>query len=128
MGMCKFWVQPFNWWVVLKSTHLFVGFFVKIWMLRNCFNHVLISFFLGLFSCITRFHITMKCDALLSSLIDSNVSLKWKQEKSKELRTRSLAHNTLGLEGHAGTPRWGLGRVISINYSYRPAQTKQQVG
>jgi len=26
-----------------------------------------------------------KCDALPSSLIDSNVSLKWKQQKGKEL-------------------------------------------
>jgi hypothetical protein len=45
-------------------------------------------------------------DTLSSSLIDSNVSLKWKQQKSKELGTRSLAHNTLGVEGRAGVPRW----------------------
>jgi hypothetical protein len=33
-------------------------------------------------------------DTLPSSLIDSNVSLKWKQQKSKESGARSLAHNT----------------------------------
>jgi hypothetical protein len=33
MGVCKFWVQPSNWWFVLKSTHLFVGFVLKIWIL-----------------------------------------------------------------------------------------------
>jgi hypothetical protein len=41
---------------------------------------------------------------------------------------RSLARNTLGVEGRAGAPGWGLGRMTSINYSHRPTQTKQQVG
>ncbi len=40
----------------------------------------------------------------------------------------SLVRNILGVEGHAGASGWGLGRVISINYSHRLAQTKQQVG
>jgi hypothetical protein len=39
-----------------------------------------------------------------NSLIDSNVSLKWKQWKSKE--SESLAHNTLGVEGRVGAPGW----------------------
>jgi len=39
----------------------------------------------------------MFSDALLSSLIDSNVNMRWKQRKSKELGTCSLAHNTLGV-------------------------------
>jgi hypothetical protein len=38
----------------------------------------------------------MNIDVLPSSLIDSNVSLRWKQQKNKELGTRSLARNTLG--------------------------------
>jgi hypothetical protein len=38
-------------------------------------------------------------DALPSFLIDSNVNLKWKQRKSKELGTHSLACNTLGWKG-----------------------------
>jgi hypothetical protein len=41
---------------------------------------------------------------------------------------RSLARNTLGVEGHAGVLKWGPRRATSINYSHRPAQTKQQVG
>ncbi len=42
---CRFWVHPSNWWVVLKSTHLFVGFLFKIWMLDKWFNHASISFY-----------------------------------------------------------------------------------
>jgi hypothetical protein len=43
--MCRFWMHPSNWWVVLKSTHLLVGFLLKIWMLGNWFNHASISVF-----------------------------------------------------------------------------------
>jgi hypothetical protein len=60
----RFWVHPSNWWVVLKSTHLLVGFLIKIWMLGNRFNHAFISFSFGLSTTsffFTRFHITMKC-------------------------------------------------------------------
>jgi hypothetical protein len=39
------------------------------------------------------------CDVFPSSLIDSNMSLKWKQQKSKELMARSLVRNTLRLRG-----------------------------
>jgi hypothetical protein len=43
-------------------------------------------------------------DALPSSLVDSNVNLRRKQQKNKELRTRSLVRNTWGgVEGHVGT-------------------------
>jgi hypothetical protein len=45
-------------------------------------------------------------DTLPSSLIDSNVSMKWKQWKSKELGARSLAHNILGVEGRVGALGW----------------------
>jgi len=45
MRMCRFWVHPSNWWVVLKSTHLLVGFLFKIWMLGNLFNHASISIY-----------------------------------------------------------------------------------
>jgi len=38
-------------------------------------------------------------DTLPSSLIDSNMTLKWKQRKNKELNTGSLVCNTLGVEG-----------------------------
>ncbi len=37
--MCRFWVHPSNWWVVLNSTHQLVGFLLKIWMLGNWFDH-----------------------------------------------------------------------------------------
>jgi hypothetical protein len=44
-------------------------------------------------------------DAFPNSLIYSwIVSLKLKRRKSKELGARSLAHNILGVEGHAGAP------------------------
>jgi hypothetical protein len=45
-------------------------------------------------------------DAPPSSLIDSNVSLKLKHRKSKELGARSLTCSTLGVKGHAGVPKW----------------------
>jgi hypothetical protein len=40
----------------------------------------------------------------------------------------SLVRNTLGVEGRVRVPGWGLRRVTSVNYSHRPAQTKEQVG
>jgi hypothetical protein len=43
--MCRCWVDPSNWWVSLKSTHLLFGFLFKIWMLGNWFNHATISFY-----------------------------------------------------------------------------------
>ncbi len=46
------------------------------------------------------------CDVPPSSLTDSNVSLKLKQRKSKELSARSLIRSTLGVEGRAGAPGW----------------------
>jgi len=42
------------------------------------------------------------CDAFPNSLIDSNVNLKWKQQKSKKLGACSLACNTLEVKGCAG--------------------------
>jgi len=48
MSMCRIRVHPSNGWVALKSTHLLVGFLLKIWMLGNLFDHAFISFyFLG---------------------------------------------------------------------------------
>jgi hypothetical protein len=44
-GTCRFWVHPSDWWVVLKSTHLLVGFLLKIGMLGNWFNHASLSFY-----------------------------------------------------------------------------------
>jgi len=43
-------------------------------------------------------------DAPPSSLMDSNVLLKTTKEQG--VGVRSLAWNTLGVEGHAGTPGW----------------------
>jgi hypothetical protein len=39
-------------------------------------------------------------------LVDSNVSLKGKRRKSKELGACSLARNTLGTKGRAGVSEW----------------------
>ncbi len=46
------------------------------------------------------------CDVLPSSLIDSNVNLRRKQWNSKGLGARSLARNTLGVEGRVGVSGW----------------------
>jgi hypothetical protein len=49
--------------------------------------------------------------------------------EGKGVGARSLAHNTLGVEGCAGVSRLGLEKVTSKSiYSHRLAQTKQQVG
>jgi hypothetical protein len=40
----------------------------------------------------------------------------------------SLTHSTSGVKRRAGVSGWGLGRMISINYSHGLTQTKQQVG
>ncbi len=41
--------------------------------------------------------------------------------EEQEVGARSLVLNTLGVEGRAGAPGWGLGRETSINYSREPA-------
>jgi hypothetical protein len=53
---------------------------------------------------------------------------KVKTTKERGVGARSLVLNTLGVEGRAGAPRWGLGRETNINYSHGPAQPKQHVG
>jgi hypothetical protein len=68
-------------------------------------------------------------DALPSSLIDSNVSLRRKQRKNKELRTRSLVWNTWGggkvvLELWDGTKKNDKYLITHTNLH----KTKQQVG
>jgi hypothetical protein len=42
------------------------------------------------------------------SLKDSNASPKVKTIKEKGIGVHSLMHNTLGVEGCAGAPKWGL--------------------
>jgi hypothetical protein len=49
-------------------------------------------------------------------------------EEQGVVGARSLVRSTLGVEGRARAPGWGLGRMTSINYSHELAQTKQQVG
>jgi hypothetical protein len=89
---------------------------------KKIFNLKCLWLVLARFDCIGN--------ALPSSLIDSNVSLRWKQQKSKELGHDPWLVTLLGwgVEGCAGALGWGLGRVTSINYSHGLAQTKQQVG
>ncbi len=59
-----------------------------------------------------------------SSLMDSTTSPKMKTTEGKRVGACSLARSTLGVEGRAGAPRWGLGRLISIDLH----KTKQQAG
>jgi hypothetical protein len=55
----------------------------------------------------------MTTDAPPSSLMDSNVNPNMKTTKGERVGACSLARNTLGVEGHAEAPRWGLGRLTS---------------
>ncbi len=52
-------------------------------------------------------------DAPPSSLIDSTTSPKVKTTKGQEIGACSLTRNTSKVEGHVGTPRWGLGQVTN---------------
>jgi len=45
--------------------------------------------------------------------MDSTASPKVKTVERERIGARSLAHSTLGVEGHVGAPGWGLGRLIS---------------
>jgi hypothetical protein len=45
--------------------------------------------------------------------MDSTTSPKVKTIEGKGVGARSLDHNTLGVEGHAGALRWGLGKLTS---------------
>jgi hypothetical protein len=57
-------------------------------------------------------------DAPLSSLMDSTTSLKVKTMEEERVGARSLAHNTLGVEGHAGAPRSRLGRLTNKSITH----------
>jgi hypothetical protein len=45
--------------------------------------------------------------------MDSIVSPKVKTSKGEGIGAHSLACSTSGVEGHAGVPGWGLGRLTS---------------
>jgi hypothetical protein len=47
------------------------------------------------------------------SLKNSNANLKVKTMEEERIGVRSLARNILGVEGHVGDPRWGLGQMTS---------------
>jgi hypothetical protein len=47
-------------------------------------------------------------DAPLDSLMDSTMNPKMKIVEGKRIGARSLARNTLGVEGHVGVLGWGL--------------------
>jgi hypothetical protein len=49
----------------------------------------------------------------LDSLMDSTTNPRLKTTKGKGVLMRSLVRNTLGVEGHARAPRWGLRKVTS---------------
>ncbi len=46
------------------------------------------------------------CDAPPSSMMDLTMSPKVKTTEEEEVEAHSLVHNTSGMEGHFGTPRW----------------------
>jgi hypothetical protein len=81
---------------------------------RRCF----IDIYVGLLENINDFwifllYIQIYCDAPPNFLIDSIASRKVKTTKWKIVGVRSLACSILGVEGHIGALRWGLGRVTS---------------
>jgi hypothetical protein len=49
---------------------------------------------------------------------------KVKTSEEQKVGACSLVRNTLGVEGHAGVPRWGLWRMTSINDSHGPDTTQ----
>jgi hypothetical protein len=57
-------------------------------------------------------------DAPPSSLMDSTVNPKVKTMEGERVGARSLARNTLGVEGRARATGWGLGRLTSNSISY----------
>ncbi len=65
------------------------------------------------------------CDTLLSSLIDSNVSLKWKIMEEYKVGACSLACNTLGVEGASWSSGMGTRKNDKqFNHSHKPAQNQ----
>jgi hypothetical protein len=52
---------------------------------------------------------------------------KVKTMKEQGVGAHSFIRNTLEVEGCAKAPRWGLGRVTSINYSHGPAQPNNKL-
>jgi hypothetical protein len=53
---------------------------------------------------------------------------KMKTTKKQGVGARSLARNTLGVEGRVETSRWDYEKWQALNHSHESAQTKQQVG
>ncbi len=57
-------------------------------------------------------------DAPLNSFMGSIVSLKVKTMELKGVGMHSMAHNTSRVEGCAGAPGWGVGRLTSNSITY----------
>jgi hypothetical protein len=60
-------------------------------------------------------HMVLGSDTPPHYLKDSNTSPKVKIMKEEGIGARSLVRNILGVEGHAGVPRWGLGQMTSMS-------------
>jgi len=58
-------------------------------------------------------HLVILLNTPADSLMDSNANPKVKTTKGKGVGAHSLACSTLGVEGHARAPGWGLERVTS---------------
>jgi hypothetical protein len=48
--------------------------------------------------------------------------------KREGVGARPLTHSTRGVEGHAGAPELGLGRVTSLIHLFKPASNQSQSG
>ncbi len=51
-----------------------------------------------------------------------------RQRKREGVEARSLTHSTRGVEGRAGAPGLGLGRVTSLIHLFKPASNQPQSG
>ncbi len=60
----------------------------------------------------------IQSDAPLNSLMDSTASPKVKTVEGERIGAHSLVRITLGVEGHAKAPRWGLGRMTSKSITH----------
>jgi hypothetical protein len=56
-------------------------------------------------------------DTPLDSIMDSTANPKVETMK-RRVGANSLVHSTLGLEGHARAPGWGLARMISKSITH----------
>jgi hypothetical protein len=89
-----------------KENHMYIWFIINFG--NDLFNRPKLFFIttLAKHNYLLSKSFGMGCDTSPSSLMDSTTSLKVKIAKGEGVRVCSLAHNTSGVEGRFGAPRW----------------------